>query len=117
IREILLSTGDIGEGCRRLVARANEHGGEDNITAVLVRIDDGPAPNEVSTVPPADDGETTIRGVPRSEGGLARMPADAGSGAATAPPPSPPPSLDAERTLPGIAPPVAPDSRPGDKSR
>ena len=39
ILDILMSTGDIGEGCRRLVARANEHGGEDNITALVVRID------------------------------------------------------------------------------
>lgn len=29
---------DLGDACRRLTALANEHGGEDNITAVLVRI-------------------------------------------------------------------------------
>jgi protein phosphatase len=68
IREILLSTEDIGEGCRRLVARANEHGGEDNITAVVIRIDEGPDPNEISTSPPEADGETTMRGLPRPDG-------------------------------------------------
>jgi protein phosphatase len=62
ILDILMSTGDIIEGCRRLVARANEHGGEDNITAVLVRIDDGPAPSQ-STSPPKKEDETTVRGV------------------------------------------------------
>jgi len=30
--------GDLASACRRLTALANEHGGEDNITAVLVRI-------------------------------------------------------------------------------
>jgi serine/threonine protein phosphatase PrpC len=54
ILDVLMSTAEIGEGCRRLIARANEHGGEDNITAILVRIDD--ASTAVSdanaTVPP-----------------------------------------------------------------
>jgi PPM family protein phosphatase len=64
ILDILMSTGDIGEGCRRLVARANEHGGEDNITAILVRIDEsGPAKGD-STKPPRSEGETTARGLP-----------------------------------------------------
>src|SRR5260370_28012081 len=61
ILDILMSTGDIVEGCRRLVARANEHGGEDNITAVLVRIDDRPAPGP-STSPPEEHDETTVHG-------------------------------------------------------
>jgi PPM family protein phosphatase len=39
ILDILMSTTDLDEACRRLVARANEHGGEDNITAIVVRID------------------------------------------------------------------------------
>jgi PPM family protein phosphatase len=65
ILDILMSTGDIGEGCRRLVARANEHGGEDNITAVLVRIDEGgPGKIESTKPPPRLEGETTARGLP-----------------------------------------------------
>src|SRR5262245_1621689 len=63
ILDILMSTGAIIEGCRRLVARANEHGGEDNITAVLVRIDEGPSQNQSATSPPRKDEETTVRGV------------------------------------------------------
>jgi PPM family protein phosphatase len=64
ILDILMSTGDIGEGCRRLVARANEHGGEDNITAILVRIDEGPSKTDSVKPPPRSEGETTARGLP-----------------------------------------------------
>ena len=39
IREIVTATGDIREACHRLIQRANERGGEDNITAVLIRIE------------------------------------------------------------------------------
>src|SRR6476660_1781800 len=64
ILDILISTGDIGEGCRRLVARANEHGGADTITAVLVRIDEGgPSKGDSTKPPPRSEGETTVRGV------------------------------------------------------
>jgi len=52
ILDVLMSTAEINEGCRRLIARANEHGGEDNITAVLVRIDDGTSPHVGATTPP-----------------------------------------------------------------
>jgi PPM family protein phosphatase len=40
IKEIVLGTIDIREACRRLIERANERGGEDNITAVLIRIEE-----------------------------------------------------------------------------
>ena len=44
---------DLSEGCRRLVAMANEHGGEDNITAVVVRIDEGPRETlRITAAPP-----------------------------------------------------------------
>ena len=39
IRQIVTSTNDIREACRRLIQRANERGGEDNITAVLIKIE------------------------------------------------------------------------------
>jgi protein phosphatase len=39
IRDVVAGTVDLDEACRRLVALANEHGGEDNITALVVRID------------------------------------------------------------------------------
>jgi protein phosphatase len=41
ILRIVGTAGDVGEACRNLIARANEHGGEDNITAVLIKIEDG----------------------------------------------------------------------------
>jgi protein phosphatase len=42
ILDIVNRSGNIEEACRRLIALANEHGGEDNITAVLVRIVEEP---------------------------------------------------------------------------
>jgi protein phosphatase len=39
IAQVVQTSGDLEEICRRLVALANEHGGEDNITALVVRID------------------------------------------------------------------------------
>jgi protein phosphatase len=38
ILQVAGQSGDLATACRRLAALANEHGGEDNITAVLVRI-------------------------------------------------------------------------------
>jgi hypothetical protein len=119
ILDILMSTGDIIEGCRRLVARANEHGGEDNITAVLVRIDEGPSPNQLSTAPPArKDDETTVRGV---------LPPVVPKAHADDTPPAAPvgapamPLIESEPTLPtGAVPPPARDSNPppsGGKAR
>lgn len=47
IEQIIGSTTDIREACRRLIARANEHGGEDNSTVVVIRIED----TEISSQP------------------------------------------------------------------
>lgn len=46
ILSVVLNTPDLQDACRRLVGMANEHGGEDNITAVIVRI--GADPSESS---------------------------------------------------------------------
>jgi len=43
IAELVGDGQDLDASCRRLVMQANEHGGEDNITAVLVRIDVDPS--------------------------------------------------------------------------
>lgn len=40
ILRIVTETDDLHEACRRLVNAANENGGEDNITAVVVRVDE-----------------------------------------------------------------------------
>jgi len=42
ILDVVRNTPDLYESCRKLVTMANEHGGEDNITAVIVRIDVAP---------------------------------------------------------------------------
>jgi PPM family protein phosphatase len=39
IRLIVAGTSDVREACRKLIYRANERGGEDNITAILVKIE------------------------------------------------------------------------------
>lgn len=47
ILKIVASAADIREACSHLIARANEHGGEDNVTAVLIKIEELPdAPTE-----------------------------------------------------------------------
>lgn len=48
ILEIVAGSANIDEACRKLIALANEHGGEDNITAVLVKIEDEPGGPKVS---------------------------------------------------------------------
>jgi serine/threonine protein phosphatase PrpC len=40
IKQIVTGTAEIREACEQLIQSANERGGEDNITAVLVRIED-----------------------------------------------------------------------------
>ncbi len=40
IQNIIQKSANIGDACRELIAKANEHGGEDNITAVVIKIED-----------------------------------------------------------------------------
>lgn len=46
---------DLNEACRFLINTANEHGGEDNVTAVLLRVDPVPVDQVRATIP--DTGE------------------------------------------------------------
>lgn len=48
ILDIVSQAAGIDEACRKLIALANEHGGEDNITAVLVKIEAEPGTEKVS---------------------------------------------------------------------
>jgi protein phosphatase len=47
IQRIATSSSDIREVCKRLIQSANEKGGEDNITAVVIKIEDDPSITEV----------------------------------------------------------------------
>ncbi len=40
IKKIVSGSATISEACRKLIEKANEHGGEDNITAVLIKIEE-----------------------------------------------------------------------------
>ncbi|WP_245678418.1 Stp1/IreP family PP2C-type Ser/Thr phosphatase [Chondromyces crocatus] len=54
ILETVQSTGDVSEICRRLVTRANEHGGDDNITVLAIRFQEEgalPDPLDAPTEP------------------------------------------------------------------
>jgi protein phosphatase len=68
ILDVVTSSRDPAEICRRLVARANDHGGEDNITVLVVRFDDGdedsPPPDSkrpTSPAPPMDEPDRASR--------------------------------------------------------
>jgi serine/threonine protein phosphatase PrpC len=94
IQKIITGAGDIRDACRRLIQRANERGGEDNITAVLIKIEEQPT----------DDAAL---------GTTQAAPAAGSDGAKDAPnattPPAPPPvpadvNIGEEPTLPGVTP-------------
>jgi protein phosphatase len=40
IRDVIVGSISIEDACRRLIAKANDHGGEDNITTVLIKIEE-----------------------------------------------------------------------------
>jgi protein phosphatase len=42
IQKIITGSADIREACKKLISKANEHGGEDNVTAVLIKIEEQP---------------------------------------------------------------------------
>jgi protein phosphatase len=79
IQTLVGATEDLDDACRKLVALANEHGGEDNITALIVRIeqevgdepgislsDTLPTPLSLraSRPPPPPDGSTATADTP-----------------------------------------------------
>jgi protein phosphatase len=64
ILQVVAETSDLNEACRRLVAMANEHGGEDNITAVLVRVDDMADEGDRRTLPAFEDALAQEAAVP-----------------------------------------------------
>ena len=49
IEQIIAGTSDVREACRRLIQRANERGGEDNITAILIKIENSDDTSDTPT--------------------------------------------------------------------
>ena len=64
IRHIVTTTQDIREACRRLIQRANERGGEDNITAVLIKIEKQDEATGDPKVGPKDPAKAPVDGTP-----------------------------------------------------
>jgi protein phosphatase len=68
IKGIVYGHSDIREACRKLIQRANERGGEDNTTVIVIKIEDLAAvqPAEgadtVKTDPPANGDDATLPG-------------------------------------------------------
>ena len=48
ILEVVTATEELQDACRKLVNMANEHGGEDNITAVILRVEEDTERREIS---------------------------------------------------------------------
>jgi protein phosphatase len=91
IRRIVMENEDLDEACRKLVALANEHGGEDNVTALVVRVEAEPgdepgislsdtlptplsgklpkAPDATADTPPAPNAAPTPPGTPNGSNG------------------------------------------------
>lgn len=51
IELVVTAAPDIRSGCKKLIERANDHGGEDNITAVLIKIEPARVPGESASDP------------------------------------------------------------------
>jgi protein phosphatase len=81
ILSVVTSTTDLEEACRHLVRLANEHGGEDNITAVIVRIEADAASDvpDASTEPKLPQANAATADTPPA-GVAAIRPNNGGSG-------------------------------------
>ena len=90
ITRIVTGSGDIREACKKLIQRANESGGEDNITAVLIKIEE--------TAAPASGGTGNDTATPRA-GGKPGAEASGASGAAEAEEEE---AFAEEPTMPGV---------------
>src|SRR5450631_2856027 len=112
IQKIVATGVDIRDACRKLIQRANERGGEDNITAILIKIEEtgeteivGAAvadPVGRPVVPEPDLGEE-----PTMPGMVPEVPPRAGSGSTPAPAKAAPAAPAAAPTSPAAATPVA----------
>jgi len=83
ILTIVQTSPDIREACRKLIERANERGGEDNITAVLIHIEDESLGKTVqgTTVPEEEKSPVSARAIAPTEA----PPPGSGASSVTAP--------------------------------
>ena len=110
ILRIVSSAADIGEACRNLIARANEHGGEDNITAVLIKIEEQ-VDSSTEEIPSLD--RARGRGAPPGTVAAPVAPGSGASGAAgLASDDEDELGMSDEPTAPGLAGPPAGRSKP-----
>jgi len=84
IQVIVTSADNVRDACMRLIERANERGGEDNITAVLIKIEDAGVVRPGASTPPGSTHDAPRSGASAANGangadGEARQP---GSGRA-----------------------------------
>ncbi len=88
---IVNGTPSISEACRILIQKANEQGGEDNITAVIIKIEEM---EETATIRPEPGEAAALRaaaalGEEPTDPGLAKTPAAGGTGSAPQSKPDP----------------------------
>jgi PPM family protein phosphatase len=57
IKQIVTGTAEVRDACRQLIERANERGGEDNITAVLIKIEETDAASDAQGGAKGSDGQ------------------------------------------------------------
>ncbi|MEB2312041.1 MAG: Stp1/IreP family PP2C-type Ser/Thr phosphatase [Sorangiineae bacterium] len=91
---VIRETPDLTEACRKLIMLANEHGGEDNITALCVRIETGaPLGGKIDlsdTLPIAARPSTSTAPMSASEQAADTPPAGVAAVSDSSPPPSDP---------------------------
>ena len=73
IQSIIVGAPNIVDACKELIAKANEHGGEDNITAVVIKIEEVAdvdatgSTGKLDAVPVSDDAPTAIQSPKKEE--------------------------------------------------
>jgi protein phosphatase len=125
IRQIIAAHDDIRDACKNLIAKANEQGGEDNATVVLIRIEEAPPDSKTQeiaiakTAPPSEPDEEEDEPLGTSEEPTAPgvipsdrpppPPAAASPAPSPAATPSPPPASASPKSAPPKSTPPKPN--------
>jgi protein phosphatase len=120
IKRIITTNEDIRDACKQLIAKANEQGGEDNATVVLIKIEEAPPDSQtqeiaaLKTAPP--DGEDEPLGMSEEPTAPGVIPSDrpppAAAGAPAASPTPPAAASGPHGTSPQASSPTPPPSNP-----